>query len=455
MKFPSWPNPLGYRDIKLGLDRVYELLERVGNPHKLLPPVIHVAGTNGKGSTIAFLDSILTEAKYKVHRYISPHLVEFNERIILAGREIDDEFLEDLLDECRYAANQHPKIEVTFFEGITVAAFLAFSKVKADALLLETGMGGRLDATNVIEDVLLSIITPISLDHTEFLGKTIEDIAFEKAGIIKNNSQVIIGKQEKSVLEIIEKQAIKKESRIYALNHKFIAKEQVSEDGMIFEMNGNHMILPLPFLIGKHQIENAGMAIAALLIQKHFKISNKDIGNGIIKAYWPARLENILSGELFNLLPSNYDLFLDGGHNEGGARIIANWINHNKIEDRKAGRKKIPYYLICGMLQDKDSKSFLKYLAGSVDFLVGIPIEGESKSKTGYQIAKIAAGLGIKSVDAEGFIEAFEYIKAIHDGEKIKESIIKNIFRAKSKQKARIIICGSLYLAGQFINKNN
>jgi dihydrofolate synthase/folylpolyglutamate synthase len=455
MKFPSWPNPLGYRDIKLGLDRVYELLERVGNPHKLLPPVIHVAGTNGKGSTIAFLDSILTEAKYKVHRYISPHLVEFNERIILAGREIDDEFLEDLLDECRYAANQHPKIEVTFFEGITVAAFLAFSKVKADALLLETGMGGRLDATNVIEDVLLSIITPISLDHTEFLGKTIEDIAFEKAGIIKNNSQVIIGKQEKSVLEIIEKQAIKKESRIYALNHKFIAKEQVNGNGMIFQMNGNHMILPLPFLIGKHQIENAGMAIAALLIQKHFKISNKDIGNGIINAYWPARLENILSGELFNLLPSNYDLFLDGGHNEGGARIIANWINHNKIEDRKAGRKKIPYYLICGMLQDKDSKSFLKYLAGSVDFLVGIPIEGESKSKTGYQIAKIAADLGIKSVDAEGFIEAFEYIKAIHDGEKIKESIIKNIFRAKSKQKARIIICGSLYLAGQFINKNN
>lgn len=458
MKFPTWPNPLGYRDVKLGLDRVYDLLERVGNPHKLLPPTIHVAGTNGKGSTIAFLASILTEAKYKVHLYTSPHLVEFNERIVLAGKEIEDDFLEDLLDECRYAANKHPKIEVTFFEGITVAAFLAFSKIKADILLLETGMGGRLDATNVIEDVLLSIITPISLDHTEFLGKTIEDIAFEKAGIIKNSSLVIAGKQEKSVLEIIEEQAIKKKSKVYSFNHKFTAKEQIGSNNIIFEMNQMSMILPLPFLAGKHQIENAGMAIAAtLLIQNHFKISNKNIGNGIANAYWPARLEPILSGDLFNLLPSNYDLFLDGGHNEGGAKIIANWINNNKIEDRKKGKKRIPHYLICGMLQDKDSKNFLKYLAGSVDFLVGIPIEGESKSKTGYQIAKIASGLGIKSVDAEEFTDAFEYIRAIHDGEETHQSIniIKNILNKRSKQKARIIICGSLYLAGKFLSKNN
>ncbi len=457
MKFPTWPNPLDYHNIKLGLDRVYELLERVGSPHKLLPPTIHVAGTNGKGSTIAFLDSIFTEANYKVHRYTSPHLVEFNERIILAGKEIDDEFLEDLLDECRYAANKHPKVEVTSFEGTTVAAFLAFSKVKADILLLETGMGGRLDATNVIENVLLSIITPISIDHAEFLGKTIEDIAFEKAGIIKNASLVIVGKQEKSALEVIEKQAAKTKSRIYSFNHKFTAKEQIDSNNMIFEMNHIRMTLPLPFLIGKHQIENAGMAIAAtILMQKYFKISNKNIGNGIVNAYWPARLEPILSGYLFDLLPSNYDLFLDGGHNEGGAKIISNWINNNKIEDRKIGKKRIPHYLICGMLQDKDSESFLKYLAGSVDFLVGIPIEGESKSKTGYQIAKIASGVGIKSVDAEEFMDAFEYIRAIHDGEEIKQNtIIKSLFYKKPKQKARIIICGSLYLAGQFISKNN
>jgi dihydrofolate synthase/folylpolyglutamate synthase len=192
MKLPFWPNPSGYRDIELGLTRVYQLLERVGNPHQKLPPTIHIAGTNGKGSTLAYLKAIFEDAGLKVDCYISPHLVRFNERIILAGKEIEDDFLNEILLECKKAAEIEPKINVTFFEGITVAAFLAFSKIKADVLLLETGLGGRLDATNVIKKPIATIITPISFDHTEFLGITLAKIAFEKAGIIKPGVPVII-----------------------------------------------------------------------------------------------------------------------------------------------------------------------------------------------------------------------------------------------------------------------
>jgi dihydrofolate synthase / folylpolyglutamate synthase len=206
---PFWPDPSTYRNIDLGLHRVYQLLERLGNPHLRLPPTIHLAGTNGKGSTLAFLQAIFEDSGLKVHCYISPHLVRFNERIILAGKEIEDDFLNEILLKCKNAAAIEPKINVTFFEGITVAAFLAFSKVRADILLLETGMGGRLDATNVIENPLATIITPIDFDHTEFLGKTLAKIAFEKAGIIKPNCPVIVAKQKSSALKVIKEVALK------------------------------------------------------------------------------------------------------------------------------------------------------------------------------------------------------------------------------------------------------
>ena len=203
MKLPFWPNPLGYRDIDLGLSRVFQLLERLENPHLKIPPTIHIAGTNGKGSTLSFLKAIFEESNLKVHTYTSPHLVNFNERIVLAGVEISDDFLNKILRQCQAAAEQKPEIKITYFEGITVAAFLAFSQIKADILLLETGMGGRLDATNVLPQVLCSIITPISFDHQEFLGENLEKIAAEKCGIIKKNCPVIIGKQQDSVLKII------------------------------------------------------------------------------------------------------------------------------------------------------------------------------------------------------------------------------------------------------------
>lgn len=457
MKFPTWPNPLGHRDIKLGLERIDELLERVGNPHKSLPPIIHVAGTNGKGSTLAFLEAIFTDAKYKVHKYTSPHLVNFNERIVLAGREIEDDYLKRILNECKKAAEKEPKIEVTFFEGITVAAFLAFSRIRADVLLLETGMGGRLDATNVIEHPMISIITPISFDHMEFLGNYVDKIAFEKAGIIKPFCPVITGKQEKKALETIEKYATKNKAKLHSLGKDFIAKE---EDGdFIFEMGDTKMILPLPSnLHGSHQIDNAATAIAAILTQERFTISPRNIVNGLKNAYWPARLENIVTGNLASVLPKNYHLFVDGGHNEDGAKAIANWINRSNMADRKAKKPKAATYLICAMLKDKNEASFLKYLCGSVDFIVGMAIPKEPKSKAAIQIATKAAKLGVKSVDAEDFEEAFQYIAAIHEGDGAgvpEKHLVKKLFRKKTnKQPARIVICGSLYFAGKFLEEN-
>ena len=209
MKIPFWPDAK-IHNIELGLSRVLQLLERLGNPHLKLPPAIHIAGTNGKGSTLAFLRAIFEESGLKIHTYTSPHLVNFNERILLAGKEISDDFLNEILTECKKAAEIFPQIQVTFFEGTTVATFLAFSRVPADLLLLETGMGGRLDATNVLPEVLCSVITPISFDHEEFLGNTLAKIAYEKAGIIKKNCPVVIGKQVEEALQVIEDQAFKK-----------------------------------------------------------------------------------------------------------------------------------------------------------------------------------------------------------------------------------------------------
>jgi dihydrofolate synthase / folylpolyglutamate synthase len=410
---PFWPDPSTYRNIDLGLHRVYQLLERLGNPHLRLPPTIHLAGTNGKGSTLAFLQAIFEDSGLKVHCYISPHLVRFNERIILAGKEIEDDFLNEILLKCKNAAAIEPKINVTFFEGITVAAFLAFSKVRADILLLETGMGGRLDATNVIENPLATIITPIDFDHTEFLGKTLAKIAFEKAGIIKPNCPVIVAKQKSSALKVIKEVALKNGSKI------FVADK-------------NYNLKSTPNLAGKHQIDNAKTAIAAILAQKQFKISAQNIENGLQKAVWKARLQKIVDGKFAKILPNNFQLILDGGHNKSGAKTISDWIkNKNKTKN----------YLICAMLKDKDSQGFLKQLAKQTELLIGLEITGENSSKKAAEIANIAQSLNIKSQPALSFTNAIEEIKKYHS---------KNYHN----HSARIIICGSLYLAGKFLQEN-
>lgn len=427
MKFPFWPNPSGYRNIELGLSRVYQLLERLENPHLKLPPTIHVSGTNGKGSTLSFLRSIFSESGLKVHTYTSPHLVNFNERIILAGAEISDEFLNEILNECKTAAEIHPKIEVTFFEGITVAAFLAFSRIKADLLLLEVGMGGRLDATNVVPKVLCSMVTPISFDHTDFLGKTLKKIAFEKAGIIKKNCPVFVGKQKLSALKTIENQAFKLDSEAQIFGRDW--KIKTKKNGFLFEGFGKKIALPLPSLAGKHQIENASLAIAAALSQQKFNVTENHLKAAIQKTFWPARLQKITSGKFFEILPENFELYLDGSHNIQGASTIFEFIKNKKFA-------KIT--LIFSMLEDKDCVGFLTKLAPKIDELIAIEIPDESKSRRAENIKEISEKLLIATQTAKSLEEALK-----------KAALQKN-----QKQPTIVLVCGSLYLAGYFLSEN-
>lgn len=427
MKFPFWPNPSGYRNIELGLSRVYQLLERLENPHLKLPPIIHLAGTNGKGSTLSFLRSIFSESGLKIHTYTSPHLVNFNERITLAGSEISDEFLNEILNECKTAAEIHPKIEVTFFEGITVAAFLAFSRIKADLLLLEVGMGGRLDATNVVPEVLCSIITPIAFDHTDFLGKTLGKIAFEKAGIIKKNCPVFVGKQKSSAIKIIEEQASRLDSETKILGHDWKIKRE--KNRFLFEGFGKKIALPLPSLLGSHQIENASVAIAAAISQKKFIVTENHLTNALQKTFWQARLQKITSGKFSKILPENFEIYLDGSHNVQGASTILEFI---KIQ------KPNKITLIFSMLEDKDCVGFLTKLAPKINELIAIAIPDENKSLQPEEIKKIADKLLIPTKTANSLDDAFR-----------KVSLSKT-----QKPKTTVLVCGSLYLAGYFLAQN-
>ncbi len=435
MKLPSWPDPAKYKVYDLGLDRVYKLLARLDNPHLKLPPTIHVAGTNGKGSTIAFLNAILDEAGYSCHRYTSPHLVDFNERIIIAGKQISDQYLNQLLKECKNASLQEPKIDVTFFEGTTIAAFLAFSRIKADILLLETGMGGRLDATNCLPEVLASIITPISIDHQEFLGKTVAKITNEKAGIIKSGCPVIISKQKKSVTKQLKEIALKKNSLIKSYGQDWNIKKYQDHFVINFLSLGKikKLKLPLPTLAGKHQLYNAATAVAALLLQNKLSITEEQIKRAIPKATWLARLEKITKGKFFNILSKNlgpnFELILDGSHNEEGSKTIKSWI---------ASGPKTTTYVIFGMLANRSCKKFLINLKDQIDHLFAVEIEGEDSSRKPEEIVEITKIMGIKSSAATDLEDAINKVIKLHG----------------SCDNLRIIVCGSLYLAGVFLRDN-
>lgn len=441
MKFPNWPNQKGCRNIELGLSRVNEILQRLDNPHKKLPPTIHIAGTNGKGSTLSFLRAILEENNQKVHCYTSPHLVQFNERIILAGQEISDEFLNECLEFCKEACEISPEIEPTYFEGITIAAFLAFSKIKADFLILETGLGGRLDATNVIEENLFSIITPISFDHTEFLGNSLEKIAFEKAGIIKKNCPVFVAKQENQVLEVIKNQAQKLNSEIKIFGHDFdieINQEnwQLTEFGDNLSLKTPKKIaLPFPqFMAGLHQIENAAIASHSIISQNFDFVKKNRIKSAILKTKWRARLENIDSGKIYNKINEifskknrNFEIILDGSHNFAGSKTISEFLK----------TKKTLKIAVFAMLKDKDCKNFLINLKNDIDFLIAMPILDEKNSLKTSEIFEIANEIGIKTFQAQNFDESFEILNSI------------------CEKNSTIIFCGSLYFAGNFLEQNN
>ncbi|MBL93797.1 MAG: bifunctional folylpolyglutamate synthase/dihydrofolate synthase [Magnetovibrio sp.] len=398
--------------IDLSLERVFRLLERLSNPEKNLPPVVHIAGTNGKGSVLAHLQAIIVAAGYKVHSYTSPHLVRFNERIQVAGKNISDSALASLIKECKEANAGEP---ITFFEFTTVAAILKFSRVSADIVLLETGLGGRLDATNVIEKPLLSIITPISLDHQQFLGESIEQISFEKAGILKSGTLCIVGPQPPEALEVIQEQAKKIGARLARFG---------------IEWSYQKGKLPPSALPGEHQRINSLTAIIAANYLKHMVIRHEDILIGLKTVNWPARIQRLARGALVDLLPEGWELWLDGGHNEAAGKVLS--VHATKCWSER------PLHLIVGMLNSKHAGNFLSPLSSQVKRLWAIPIPEEENSLTASELTYTARTVGFSQVK--------------------ESSTVLNALRAiiKSEKKcARVLICGSLYLAGTVLKSNS
>jgi dihydrofolate synthase/folylpolyglutamate synthase len=415
---PHWPIPHEKVNIMRGIERVLTILERLGSPHEKLPPVIHVTGTNGKGSTCAYLTAIFKDAGLRVHRYISPHLERYNERIMLAGEEITDEFLYSIIEETRLAAEG---VATTFFEATTVAAFLAFSKVEADVVILEVGMGGTYDATNVITEPLLSIITPVAFDHMEYLGTTLTEIASEKAGIIKQNRPVTVSWQYSEAMAVIVEKAKEMAAPLSAcgLDWNF---ESTSDGFNFIDLEQGHAYrFPRPGLAGIHQILNAANVVASIRMLEKFNISYENICNGLKNVYWPGRLEKITKGVLYDLLPKDCELWIDGAHNDNGAQMIAASIAAQWSDK--------DIYVINGRTAKRNIKSFLKYFEGIAKAVYGVKVRSEPSGEDALNIQTAAEELGFESYACDGLSEAIAMIKA------------------SAKGPFRILVTGSLYLA--------
>ncbi len=408
-------------------DSYRQLLEKLGNPHLVLPPVIHVAGTNGKGSTIAFMRAMLEAAGLRVHVYTSPHLVSFHERIRLAGELISERSLCDVLLECE-AINA--KAPVTLFEITTAAAFLAFSRVSADVVLLETGLGGRLDATNIVPNPIASIITRISYDHRDFLGDTLEQITAEKAGLFKQQTPAIIAPQFSGVVsKTLSSKAMLADAPLFT--HGVDWFTSLTQDGFEYRDSISTLSFPKPNLVGEHQVANAATAIAALRKQRHITLHDNDLRYGVQNAVWPARLQRLTQGALVALLPVGYEIWLDGGHNDSAGEALARQATHWAEADTK------PLCVIMGMLNTKNPAEFLAPLAPHIAALAGLAIPEEPKSLSSELIAQTANKLGIHVSKAQGSAqEAIEWLLA------------------KNPMPARFLITGSLYLAGQILRTN-
>lgn len=403
--------------IDLTLDRMGRCLEAVGNPHLIQPPVIHVAGTNGKGSVQAMIRAGLEAAGQAVHAYTSPHLARFHERIRVAGDLISEAELTDILDEV-YAANDGETI--TYFEITTVAAFLAFAKTKADFTLLEVGLGGRHDATNVIDTPKLTIITTVDLDHQQFLGDTIADIAFEKAGIVKRGVPLIIGPQHDEGLKVIEAEAQKLGAPIIAHGQHWHVHEENGR--LIYQDETGLLDLPLPKLRGAHQFGNAGMAIAAL---RHLGFGEDAANGAVTDTFWPARMQKLQKGPLLEAAP-DAELWLDGGHNPAAGAALAETLSRLSMR---------PTHLICGMLSTKDVAGYLRPLAEHAKTLQAVAIPGEAATLPASETAKAAKDVGIPTKEATSV-----------------EAALKDI--VSDTPNARVLICGSLYLAGAILREN-
>jgi dihydrofolate synthase/folylpolyglutamate synthase len=387
-----------------------------------LPPVVHVAGTNGKGSSVATLRACLEAAGYRVHVYTSPHLVRFAERIRVAGTLIEDDQLSACLEECEQANAGAP---ITLFEITTAAAFLAFSRTPADATLLEVGLGGRFDATNVIQQPVATVLTPISLDHQRFLGDTLAAIAFEKAGILKPGVPGVVGPQSSEAAEVIEVRATETGSPLFWHGKDWRAEPTTT--GMRYEGPRWRLDLPAPSLIGRHQIDNAGAAIACLEgLETSLRVDSAAIARGLRGIEWPARLQRLTRGPLPAMLPPGGELWLDGGHNQAGGEVLA---------QQAATWRDRPLRLVFGMLHTHDARGFLKALARYVADVGTVAIPGEANSLSAEDAAAAARAAGLA---AESYPNVGVAVGAA----------------AAKPGPSRILICGSLYLAGTVLAEN-
>jgi dihydrofolate synthase/folylpolyglutamate synthase len=412
--------------IDLSLERVWRLFDKLGHPEQRLPPVIHVAGTNGKGSTCAYLQAMLEAARLRVHVYTSPHLVRFHERIRLASGPgesnlIAESELNALLQECEEANSGEP---ITFFEITTAAAFLAFSRMPADYTILEVGLGGRLDATNTVEQPKATVITAIDYDHQQYLGDTLPLIAREKAGVLKRGAPGIIGRQGEEALEEIERCARAAQAPLFVAGRDWMSFEQNGR--LVFQDEHGLMDLPLPRLPGTFQIDNAGNAIATLRIIGDGRIADQHIAEGLRTATWPARMQRLGHGKLTEGLGASSELWLDGGHNASAGKAVA--LTFAQLEERTPK----PLILILGMLRTKDAAAYIRPFKGLAKRIIAVTVPGEPNSFPAEELAQIARAEGVAAQSAASIEAAIAAART-------------------ARGPARILIAGSLYLAGNVL----
>ena len=431
---PEWPGGtlnatlqrllgLHPKSIDLSLERIDRLLAKLGAPHARLPPTIHVAGTNGKGSTTAFCRAFLEAAGLRVHVYTSPHLCRFNERIRLAGALVDDAALLAALAHCEEVNAGAP---ITFFEITTAAAFLLFAQTPADALILEVGLGGRLDTTNVIAAPAVSVITPIGLDHQAYLGDTLALIAAEKAGILKHGRPAIIAQQDDEALSVIERVAARLSCRLQVSGQHWTSTEESGR--LVLHHEDGLLDLPAPRLAGRHQFENAGAAIMAVRALRP-AIAHAAFEHGLANVDWPARLQRLSAGPLLAHLPDGAELWLDGGHNPHAGRALATALAD--LEERVPK----PLVLVCGMLSTKDAAGFFAPFCGLARKVLTLTIPDEALAMSADDLAAAARAAGL---DASPFDTLDETLRAT----------------AGIADRPRILVCGSLYLAGRILTRN-
>ena len=419
------------KKIDLSLERMWRILERLDRPERKVPPVIHVGGTNGKGSVIAFMRAILEASGRRAHVYTSPHLVRFNERFRLGakggGKLVSDAELAAVLAECERANSGAP---ITVFEMETAAAFLLFARHPADMLLLEVGLGGRLDATNVVERPAATVVTPVSVDHIDFLGSSLDGIAREKAGIFRREVPAILATQPRDALRVLEREATRLAAPLRIAGEDWTATEERGR--LVYQDDDGLLDLPAPKLFGRHQFDNAGVAIATLRSVKGLNLPARAFEEGLARVDWPARLQRLSQGRLLALAPEGSELWLDGGHNPDGGRVVAAALAD--LEERVSR----PLVLIIGMLSTKDHEGFLRNFTGLARRVLAVPIQGQEKSLPPELIAETVRRVGMPAESHDGI-----------------EAALTATARLDLEQPPRILITGSLYLAGEVLALND